>query len=297
MPVFFYFSALFLMNSAFCADSGYGHIKKLFQSDYYTVAFETPATFDPNAELEIGDGSGHGFNLRWIRFRPGQEGVEVLLITLQEARQPYLSKWPPDLAPVAVKRARMKGDAYAALLRDLAIVKTLKLQSKPRFEGYMTSSNFWVSVRLTAKKKLLMSLMFAGYKNSNDEMDFAKPRAAVSLAREAIEGLDFKEYSLTDGDRNWASAKFYRDWETFKDRDFFWWVQERYIILTGVVADEKAVSTLCEILRGDPQNRSVYYAINALARLTKKDLRDKPVEEMDVEKTRQKYLRLLKGEK
>jgi hypothetical protein len=36
-----------------------------------------------------------------------------------------------------------------------------------------------------------------------------------------------------------------------------------------------------------------YYAINAVSRLMKTDVRDKPVEEMDIEKSRLKTLELL----
>ncbi|HWY87140.1 MAG TPA: hypothetical protein VNX28_10465 [Gemmataceae bacterium] len=40
---------------------------------------------------------------------------------------------------------------------------------------------------------------------------------------------------------------------------------------------------------------SAYFAINAVALLTGKDVRNQPVEEMDVGKTRQRVLNLLKG--
>jgi hypothetical protein len=70
----------------------------------------------------------------------------------------------------------------------------------------------------------------------------------------------------------------------------------------GVVGDESALPILREILAIEPpmgkprdasDERCVYYAINAVARLTKKDLRDSPVEEMDIEKTRLKVLDLI----
>ena len=44
----------------------------------------------------------------------------------------------------------------------------------------------------------------------------------------------------------------------------------------------------------DPKKRPAYYAINAITRILKKDVREKPVEEMDIEKTRKKVLELLK---
>ena len=67
-------------------------------------------------------------------------------------------------------------------------------------------------------------------------------------------------------------------------------MRERYIITIGVVGDATALPTLLNILEGDPKDRCVYYAINAVTRLTKQDLRVKPVEEMDVDRVRRKIL-------
>src|SRR5262249_54029614 len=125
---------------------------------------------------------------------------------------------------------------------------------------------------------------------------------------------DFKKHSLTDRERAWASTKFARDLKKFKDTDSrspdggdsHWWVRERYIQMIGVVGDTTALPTLREILEakrnpnktaGSSTDRCVYHAINAVTRLTKKDVREKPVEEMDLEKTRRKVLDLLKDKK
>jgi hypothetical protein len=247
--------------------------------------------------LEIGDGNGHGFTLGWLRFHPGKGWVDVLSVQLDEGRKPYEAKWPPDLAPVVVKHARMKPDAYAALLRDLAVVNAAKLQPIKRNSSSSSSSDFWVYASLTSNKKHCIDLNWAGYKGSDAEVDFAKPRAAVVLAREALKDLDFEEHTLTEEERGWASAKFARDWKKFKDLEFHSWVRERYIITIGVVGDAKALPALRDILGGDPKDHCVYYAINAVTRLTKTDVRDKPVEEMNIEKTRRKVLELLRDRK
>jgi hypothetical protein len=191
----------------------------------------------------------------------------------------------------------MKPDAYAALLRDLAVVDAAELKPIERNFLSRSSYDFWVYARLTAKKKTLIDLDWAGYHGSSTEVEYAKPRAAVNLTREAIKGLDFKEHTLTEVERGWASAKFARDWKRFKDSKFHWWVRERYIMTIGVIGDPTALPTLREILGGDPKDRCVYHAINAVTRLTKKDVRDNPVEEMDVEKTRRKVLDLLRDVK
>ncbi len=289
MRAFFVCIAVMLSASVFAAGPDV-RIREHFKSDNFRVRWTNARTFVSDAELEIGDGYGHGGSLGWIRFRPGKDYVNVLIIQLDEGREPYRSKWPPDRAPVAVKQARMKPDAYAALLRDLAVVDAAKLKPLKR-DSYSTSSlNFWVFARLKAGKKTLVDYHWAGYWNSHDEIDFAQSQAAVALAREAVKGLDFKEHTLTKEERSWASAKFVRDWKEFRDWSDGWWVRERYVTTIGVVGDESALLALRDLLR---QGRCVYYAINAVTRLTKKDVRDKPVEEMDLQKTRRRVLEML----
>jgi hypothetical protein len=279
------------------ADPDNNRVQQYFKSDNYTVTWGAARTFDSGAELEIGDGSGHGFTLGWVRFRPREGWADILSFELDSDRQAYQSKWPPDRAAVSVSYARMKADAYATLLRDLAVVDAAELHPVPRDSIRFSSSDFWVYARLTANKKTLVDLDWAGYRGDGDELEFAKPQAAVALARAAVKGLDFKEHTLTKEERGWASAKFARDWKKIRDLDLHSWVRERYIIMTGVGGDGSALSVLRDALQGDPKNRCVYYAINAVTRLTKKDVRDKPVEEMDVERTRRRVLDVLRDTK
>jgi hypothetical protein len=298
--------ALAVICSANRAEPGDDRAKKQLQSDNYTVTWGTAPAFEPKAVLEIGDGIGHGGTLGWVWFQPGKDGVDVLSIQFAEGWHPYKSKWPPDRAPVAVKRARLKPDAYATLLRDLAVVDSATLKPVERNGFTSSSNNFWVYARLTTDKKTLIDLNWAGYEGNGHELEFAKPRAAVRLSREAIKGLDFEEHTLTDWERAWASDKFAHDWKKFKGLDFHWWVRERYIETVGVVGDEAALPVLREILAAQPpkgkpressDERCVYYAINAVTRLANKDVREKPVEEMDIEKTRLKVLDLIKDKK
>ena len=263
-------------------------------SDSYTVTWGAAAAFDPGAESEIGDGNGHGGTLNWTRFRPVKNGVEVLSIRFDEGWEPYDSKWPPDRAPVTVKRAVMKPEVYAALLRDFAVVNAARLKPVQQKSVRHSSNDFWVSARVTSNKKTLVDLDWAGYEVSSEEVNFAKPLAANALAAEATRGLDFKEHALTDEERRWAATKFVRDWKAHKDSKPHWWVRNRSIITIGVVGDATVFPTLREILGGDPKGQGVYHAINAITRLTKTDVRDKPVEAMDVEKVRGEVLDLIK---
>ena len=295
MRLLFACMTLVLVSSAFSVDEE--RVKKQFKSDNYKVTWGPVATYDSNATLEIGDGNGHGFILGWMRFLPGNDGVDVLSVRLNEDRLPYKSKWPPDRAPVTIKRARMTPNAYRELLDDLAVVNAAKLKPVRRNSASSSSFDFWVYARLTAKEKTLLDLNWAGYDGSRAEIEYAKPRAAVRVATDAVKGLDFKEHSLTDAERTWASTKFARDWKEFEDLDFHWWVRERYIITIGVVGDATALPTLLNILDGDPKDRCVYYAINAVTRLTKQDLWVKPVEEMDVARIRRKILDAIQEDK
>jgi HEAT repeat protein len=70
-------------------------------------------------------------------------------------------------------------------------------------------------------------------------------------------------------------------------------VRDREIITVGLIGDATALPLLRKILGGDPKDQVVYRAINAITRLTQKDVRDRPVEEMNVEKTRRRVLELL----
>src|ERR1700730_15627511 len=100
--------ALVVTCSANGAEPDNERAKKQLKSDNYTVTWGTAPIFETGAELEIGDGNGHGGTLGWMRFLPGKDGVDVLSIKFDEGWEPYKSKWPPDRAPVTVKLARLK---------------------------------------------------------------------------------------------------------------------------------------------------------------------------------------------
>ncbi len=268
-------------------------IAKHFKSEHFTVAWGTPLKYDLGAELEIGDGGGHGGGLRWLRFRPRSGHVEVLSILLREDREPYLSKWPTDRPQIVIRRAEMSLQTYASLLIDLAVVDAAKLTPTEDVGGISTADCWWFA-RLATHEQNLLQLEWAGYTGSDEEIKYSKPLVAVLLADQAIKGLEFEKHTLTREDRKWASAKFARDWKAFLKRDFHWWVRERYIMMIGLAGDAQAIPTLRGILESDAKERTMYYAINAITRITKKDVRVGPVEEMDVERTRQKVLKMLR---
>ena len=86
LPTFF---ALVAICSASRAQPGDERAKKHLLSDNYSVAWGKAPVFKPNAELEIGDGSGHGGALGWVRFQPGKDEVDVLSIKFDEGWHQY----------------------------------------------------------------------------------------------------------------------------------------------------------------------------------------------------------------
>lgn len=283
--------------SAYHGELVLNHVNEHFTGVNYRVKWKSMRPFPPGAAVEVGNGDGHGGTLGWLRLRPGKNGVDVLSVQFDEGFHPYDSKWPPDRAPVTVKHARMGPGTYAALLRDLAIVDAARITSARR-ESFLSSRDFWVSARVATNGKTFMDEDWAGYWSATSEVASARPHAAASLTREAVKKLKFTDHKLTKEERAWASAKFARDWKWFnKHREPYWWVRERYIIVVGVTGDASVLPTLRDVLGGDPKDRCVYHAINAVTRLTGKDVRSKPVKEMDVKAIRPKVLDLIKDRK
>lgn len=271
--------------------------KKHFDGRGYSVSWAATPAYPAGAELDVGDGNGHGFTLGWLRFQPGADGVEILSVKYDRGWKPYDSKWQPDDAPVAVTRARMPAARYADLLRSMAVVAAADIRRPYDLPSDFSTNDFWVSARLSVKGKVVMDLDWAGYESMREAAWFARPRAAVTIAQEAVRGLDFKPHALTREERAWASGRFAREWSGYQGKGSHWWVAERSIITVGVVGDAAALPMLRGILEGDAKDRKVYYTINAVTRLTGKDVRDRPVEQMDIGKVRPKVLDLLKSSK
>ncbi len=163
-----------------------------------------------------------------------------------------------------------------------------------------------------ADTEVLFDLDWAGNQTSDNEVEFAKAVAMAGLAHDAVERLELRPNALTDEERGWVSEKFARDWARFEGSDSHWWVRERYIIIVGVAGDVTALPALRDILvlsggpydpyeaairdavgGGASEDRCVYYAINAVTRLTGTDVRELPVEEMDTAAVRPRVLALL----
>lgn len=291
MPIF----ALFLLST----DIDRLPAQFLLKSEFgtYKVALGEPRPIPRTTELEIGDGFGHGYHghdLGWLRFVSENEGAKVLSVSLHVGFAPYKSKWPLDEVPVRVKMASMKSTQYTALLRSLSHIEAAKLTPVERLDlsFSFSSRDFWVNARFNSGKESKLVGDWIGYWGSLEEIRFAKPKAMVDMVRAAVKGLEFKERELTKDERRWASAKFVRDWKKFTSADEYWWVRQRYVNTIGVVGDQTALPLLREIL-SNPKGDCLYEAINAVTRLTKKDVRDRPVEEMDIEKNRKRVLELL----
>ena len=293
MRAFFFGLAAVLSGSCSAAEPDLDLVRKHFESKYYTVKLGKVAAVDPTSELEIGQGTGHGHQLSWTRFVPLKDGVEVLRIVYGPAQE-YRSKWPPDTVPVEVTSARMKTADYLTLLGDLVVIDSVEPTPNPKIPYISSTANFWVSVRLASGGKASLEAQWSGYNGSHAEIEYAKPHAAFNAASSAIESLKFTGRAPTQSERCWASTKFQRDWKTW-DQQSYWWVRERTLVMIGHIGDESAVPALRDVMKGDAKDRQCYHSINAIVKLVKKDVREKPVEEMDVQMTREKVLELIKG--
>jgi hypothetical protein len=216
--------ALAIPSWAFSADVDTDRLQRYLDGEYYKVTWRAAPIFDSTATLEIGEGYGHGGIHYWKRFVPSKEHVDVLCVEVDWGNVTFRSKWPPDKASATVKSARMKSEAYVCLLRDLALIHATKLKafdpSRPgHIVSYFSSNDLWVNVTLDARKKQLIDLDWAGYECSLEEMKFAKPKAAIACVRDAISRITFKEHTLTERDKAWASAKFIRNWKKCENQD------------------------------------------------------------------------------
>jgi hypothetical protein len=296
--------AAVLFNSHASAQPEADRPRRLLRSDYYTVTWGSPAAIKADAELEVGEGGGHSGTLAWVRVRPGDRRVDVLRVEL-DPRERTDPKDQPGRAPVLVRRAEMKPDEYALLLRDLAVVAAARLKEADDISGGFGTADFWVQARLTAGPVVHLDEDWAGYPTKR-EAEFAKPQAAVVLAREAMAKLDFKDHALTPEEQGWASAKFARDWKRFKGKEYHWWVRERYIYVIGAVGDKAALPVLRDILTaelpkdrraGESEYRCATSAVTAAERLTKAKLWGREGEDGDLEAARRKALDLLRDNK
>lgn len=266
-------------------------LKKKFESENYTVTWGAAPAIAPDSILVIGRGNGHGGILEWLRFTPSKDSVKVLSVKYDNGRKVFKSKWPPDNAPIGVKITSLNKDIYNHLLNDLAIINSATLVSSTS-DLSRSTNDIWVSVRLTREAKTLIDLDWAGYQSAREEAEFAKPATAINIVDKALKKLEFNNYALTKEDRTWASEKFAKDWTRFKDLKSYMWVRTRYLEMIGVAGDSSSLPALRDLLKENPPE--VYYAINAVTRLVGKDVRDKPVEEMDIEINRRKLLEVLK---
>lgn len=199
-------------------------IRNKFISREYSVTWEKTRTFPADASLQVGYGSGHGGTLAWVWFRPSGNSVEVLSVELDEGFNPYESKWQPDTVPIAVKRGFLEPDKYSALFRQLAIVDSARLTRIPRNSASSTSADFWVATEVTKDGRKLMSLDWAGYSGSFDEVEYTRPRIAVDLAKKTLSKIALVEHTLNPEERSRVSARFVEDWNKYKGKDFYWWV-------------------------------------------------------------------------
>lgn len=256
----------------------------------------------------------------------GQDGVEVLSVEYCGWKKEKDAKE----APVEIRSAHINTVEYEALLRALAVVDSATLKEVEQNDRLSTWHHFLWQARVTANKKTLLDLNWCGAPGSKEQLQCAKPQAAVRL----VQGMkfDFKDHALTADDRAWVSAKFQRQWEWFRAYDFFavlvdriggaldeewvrrdslpygWWVRDRVLAIGAEVGAPAAVRVLRDILESEPKDphdadsideKVLEWdeALEAVSRLAKKDVREKMLGLVDYDASRKKALELLKDVK
>lgn len=295
---------LIIFSLIFCVSlssaQSVGSLKAKFKSKDYSVSWGKAPFYPTDSMLEIGDGSGHGGSLRWTRFVPNKQSVDVIVVSLDEEWHVQKTRWPFDDISVEVRTGKLSRVAFRSLLNKVALAASAKLKPIFRDSIWGSSGDFWVSTRIFSTKGLAIDYDWAGYSGSMDAYKYAKPSVMVDLAKAAIKDVKFADHVLTTNERTWSSQRFINDWKRYVRQPFYWWVGERYIMLIGFIGDKTAIPALVSIMdlysrpdRPDPEKRNSYYAVNALTRIIGEDVRDKPVEQMDLDTSRMNMNKLL----
>lgn len=262
----------------------------------YRVEWKDPAVLEPSRELVLGSGSGHGSMLTWQRLRPKDDGVEILSIEFRGNRKPYQTKWGPDAGQAVLQRSSLAKDDYAALLAVIGMIRAASIVEVSTNHFFSTSGDFYVFVQAPEPRDRGYLAEYAGYQGTSGERRYAKPTAIERCVRDVLKKVEWTRGEPTAEDRAWVGRKFVDDWTRINqiEEKGYWWVQESALQLVGLAGDASALPVLTEIIRdGKADDRKTYYAINAATRLCGTDVRDKPVETMDIDATRAKLLPLL----
>ena len=259
-----------------------------------TAEWTAPPPWNPKASLVVMTGSGHGGTLTLYRITPaGTGGCVILRIAFNEGRQSYSTRYPPAQVPVTVQTAALSADTFAAYTSFVSRVEAATLTALHSDQWTHSSSDFCALVSVEADGKALFKEAFVGYPSSQ-RLPFAK---ALTLSRgttELLQGAEFADHTLTESERSWASS-FITGWHYPDGHD--WWVRERLLMMSGVVGDTSCLPMLQKTIESTSdqasESRQVYRAINAIANLTGKDVREKPLEDMDLEANRVRTLKML----
>lgn len=274
----------------------------LLGGESYSVAWGERAECDPlKTELDIGYGSSWPQSLLWLRFWPTNTGARILSISFKSKELSYDSTWPPDAAFVAVESALLNSETYTHLLRCVSAIDSARLTSNVKGFEKFSSNSLWVAARAIEGNGALINMNWAGRISNRAEIDYAKPLAAVNFVQKRMPEAALQAHVITDSDREWASQKFLRDWEWLNEKSQYWWLRELYIETIGMVGNASVVPSLLQIVSAgcdhpspqvDEKSRCVYLAINAITRLTGVEVRDMPVEEMNITVARKKVLNI-----
>ncbi|MBI4243816.1 MAG: hypothetical protein HY606_06970 [Planctomycetes bacterium] len=280
------------------------------KSRFHTFTVSYPDSFYdfPNdSTIEIGSGAGHSNLLRWYKFEPDGDTIKILSILFTYNPKIKGNKFPPDEVSIKCTQGIISLSKYCefkqliAFIQSAKIVKSIKTEKhidpvtgkvKMGATTWTTSANFWSNIQVLNKDgNEILSDNFSGYEGSRTEPEYAKSNACIKAANDFLRDIKLIECNLKDKDKIWATSKFKRDYTKFLLGKDYWWIFQRYILMSGIACNIQILPMLKTILlqceNNDPavskmKDNISYYAINATTRLTGKDVRIPPIENMDI---------------
>ncbi len=247
------------------------------------------------AVLEWERGSGHGGSLEFYRAEWHAEELHVTRLALEPDRRRYATPYPLDEPEATLVTTKLPApDALEALeLVRRAIGLRLKERELDPLKGrrYSSSSaDFHSRLTVSVGNVTLFDESYTGYPSNRSQPEYLSLRVAERVLWELLRDSEWKPATDSETARKRLLTRIS---DFAKDG---WWVKDRLLQILGVVGDERFLPFLQARIEDElPTNsigatRTLYYALNAYARLSKLDLRPDKPETMDVREVRAAYL-------
>lgn len=271
------------------------------------IAFERSALGERIDEIVVERGYGHGFSLQLFRLRRSAERPDVFEVhglAYATGRGSY-TEMTYELAD-RVEVLRMRGevpsseiDALVPRLRAAIEVRAREVEPPPEPNGSRSvrmsgsSADRHVMVELASADGHRATRRHTGYLGSSGQEEHLPMTIALELLDPLLDRFEpAAAPALEDTDRALFAERWRAARPHFQD-EFAWWVRERYVAMASRAGTAELVPDLLAVLqenapaRGDreprtgrlrlragSEDRTRVNAVNALAAITGRDLRN-----------------------